>query len=56
MTDKFYGDEILLTFHETLSFSLVMSAKLMIFNATKQSMKFSLGLALKEDCVEGRRV
>ena len=44
--DGFHGDEILLTSHETLSFSLLaMSAKLMIFNATKLSMKLLLRLA-----------
>jgi len=40
MPDEFYGDETLFTSHETLSFSLLaMSAKLMIFNAMKLSMK-----------------
>jgi len=38
--DKFHGDETLLTSHETPSFYLlVMSAKLMIFNVMKPSMK-----------------
>ena len=34
--DEFHGDEALLTFHETIFFSLlVMLAKLMIFNVMK---------------------
>ena len=43
MPDVFYGDEILITSHETTFFSIfVISAKLMIFNI----MKFSRRLAL----------
>jgi len=45
--DEFHGDETLLTFHETLSFSLfVMLAKVIVFNVTKSSMKLPLRLAL----------
>ena len=45
MQDEFYGDETHLTYHETPSFSLLaMSAKLMIFNAIKSSMKLPLRL------------
>ena len=41
----FYGDETHLTFYETLFFSLLaMSAKLIIFNAIKSSMKSPLRL------------
>ena len=40
MPDVFQGNEILLTSHETLSFSLLtMLVKLMIFNAINSSMK-----------------
>jgi len=40
MPDGFHGDETLLTFHETSSFSLLaMSAKLIVFNTIKLSMK-----------------
>ena len=47
MPDEFYGDKTLLTPHETLSlFLIVMSAKLMIFNVIKPSMKLSLRLTL----------
>jgi len=47
MPDKFHGDETLLISHETLAFSLlVMSAKIMVFNIIKLSMKFPLRLAL----------
>ena len=47
MTDGFHGDETLLTSHETLAFSLlVMSAKVMVFNIMKPSMKLALILAL----------
>jgi len=43
MPDKFHGDETLLISHETLAFShLAMSAKIMVFNIIKLSMKFSL--------------
>ena len=36
MSDEFYDDKILLTFYETLSFSLLTtSAKLIIFNVMK---------------------
>ena len=46
MLDEFYGDETLLTSHETLSFSLlIMSAKLIIFNAMKPCMKLALRMA-----------
>jgi hypothetical protein len=39
--DGFHGDETLLTSYETLAFSfLTLSAKLMIFNAMKLSVKF----------------
>jgi len=42
MPDEFYGDETLLTSHEILSFSLLaMSAKLMIFNVMKLSIKLN---------------
>ena len=45
--DEFHGDETLLTSHETPFFSLLaMSAKLMIFN----TMKLSLRLALQDFC------
>ena len=41
--DRFHGDETLLTTHEIPSFSfLTMSAKLMIFNNMKPSMKHPL--------------
>ena len=46
MPDEFHGDEILLTSHETLAFSLIMSAKVMVFNIMKPSMKLALRLAL----------
>ena len=40
MPDEFCGDETLLTFHKILVFSLIiMSAKMMIFNSIKLSMK-----------------
>jgi len=43
--DEFYGDETLLTSHETPSFSLLAtSAKLMIFNIMKLFMKPPLRL------------
>ena len=43
----FHGDETLLTFYETPSFFfLIISAKLMIFNAMKLIMKLPLKLAL----------
>jgi len=43
----FYGDETLLTSHETPAFSLlVMSTKFMIFNTMDFLMKFLLRLAL----------
>jgi len=46
MLDEFHGDETLLKYHETLSFSLlVILAKLMIFNAMKSSRKLPLRLA-----------
>jgi len=45
VSTEFYGDEILLTFYETLSFSfLTMSAKIVIFNIMKPSIKLSLKL------------
>ena len=45
MPYEFYGDETPFTSHETISFSLLaMSAKLMIFNAMKLSMKPPLRL------------
>ena len=47
MPYEFYGDETLLTSHEASYFSLLTtSAKLMIFNVMKLSMKLSLRLAL----------
>ena len=47
MTDEFHGDEIILISHKTSSFSLLAtSAKLMIFNIMKLSMKLPLRLAL----------
>ena len=50
MTDEFNGDETLLTFHETPSLSLLaISAKLMIFNVMKLSMKLPLKLALTKE-------
>ena len=40
MPDEFHSDETLLILHETPYFSLlVMSAKMMIFNSIKLSMK-----------------
>jgi len=49
MTDEFHDDETLLTSHETLSFSLLaISAKLMIFNTMKFSIKPQLRLALDD--------
>ena len=51
MPDEFYGDETLITYHETPAFYLLaMSAKLMIFNAMKPSMKLPLRLALVVFC------
>ena len=45
MPDEFYGDKILLTFYETLAFSLLtMSAKIMIFNVIKLSIFIETGL------------
>jgi len=47
VTDEFHGDETLLIFYGTQSFSLhAMPAKLMIFNAMKSSMKLPLRLVL----------
>jgi len=44
--DEFHGDETLLIFYETAFFSLLaMSAKLMIFNVIKLSIKLPLRLA-----------
>ena len=41
--DGFHGDDTLLTFYETLSFSLlVMSAKLIIFNVMKSPLRLAL--------------
>ena len=49
MSDEFHGDETLLTSHETPPFSLLtMSAKLMVFNVMKLSMKLPLRLALPQ--------
>ena len=46
MLDEFYGDKTLLTFYETLSFSLLaMSAKGIVFNVMKFFMKLLLRLA-----------
>ena len=45
MSNKFYGDETLLTSHKILSFSsLAMSAKLIVFNVIKPSIKLPLKL------------
>jgi hypothetical protein len=50
--DGFHGDEALLTSHETSSFSfLAMSAKLMVFNIMKLSLKLPLRLALLPNLV-----
>ena len=47
--DGFHGDKTLLTSHETTSFSLLaMSAKVMVFNVIKPSMKLPLRLALDD--------
>jgi len=47
MPDEFHGDEILLISHETLAFSLLtMSAKIMVFNIIKFSIKLPLRLDL----------
>ena len=56
MPDEFHGDKTLLTSHETPSFSfLVMTAKLIIFNVTKVSIKLPLRLALYKpiECPRG---
>jgi hypothetical protein len=46
MPDEFHSDETLLTSHETTTFSLLAtSAKLMIVNVMKLSMKPPLRLA-----------
>jgi len=46
VTDEFHGDETLLTSHETPYFSLLaMSAKMVVFNVIKLSIKLSLRLA-----------
>ena len=53
MADEFYGDETLLTSHETPLFSLLaMSAKLMIFNIIKSSIKPPLRLALGQKFID----
>ena len=45
MPDEFHGDKTLLTFHETLAFSLLtMSAKIIIFNVIKLSIFIETGL------------
>ena len=45
MPDELYGDKTLLTFHETLAFSLLtMSAKIMILNVIKLSIFIKTGL------------
>ena len=50
MPDEFYGDETLITSHETPFFSvLAMSAKLMVFNDIKPSMKPPLRLEQETD-------
>ena len=50
--DEFHGDETLLTSHETSYFSfLAMSAKLMVFNIMKPSLKLPLRLALLPNLV-----
>ena len=47
VSDEFYGDKILLTSYETSSFSLLtMSAKVIVFNIMKLSIKFPLRLTL----------
>ena len=56
MSDEFYRDKILLTSNETSSFSLLaMSAKLIIFNAMKLSMKLSLRARLVDAPVAGEK-
>jgi len=46
--DEFHGDETLLTYHETSSFSFFATlAKLIIFNVMKLSIKFPLRLTLE---------
>ena len=46
MLDEFHGDKTLLTFYETLLFSLLaMSAKEIVFNVMKSFMKLLLILA-----------
>ena len=53
MSDGFYGDETLLTSHETPLFSLLtMSVKMMIFNIMKPSMKLPLKLVLSSGALE----
>ena len=48
MPDGFHGDETLLTSHETPFFSfLAKSAKLIIFNVIKSSVKLSLRMTLE---------
>ena len=47
MLDEFHNDETLLTSHETLVFSLLaMSAKVIVFNVMKPSIKLTLRLVL----------
>jgi len=48
VADEFHNDEILLTSHETTFFSiLAKSAKLIIFNVIKSSIKLSLRVTLE---------
>ena len=51
MTDRFYGDETLLIFYETSSFSLfIILAKSIIFNI----MKFYMETPIETDLMSGR--
>ena len=51
MLDEFYDDKTLLASHETLVFSLLtISAKVMVFNVMKSSMKLPLRLTLPVSC------
>jgi len=55
--DVFHGDETLLTSDETPSFSLlVISPKLMIFNAMKFFMKALLRLTLSITCLSSQYI
>ena len=56
VSDKFHGDETLLTFHEILAFSLLtMSAKVMVFNVMKPPLRLALANGKQCDmrvCIE----